>query len=370
MADNGGETLRGSEMADDFLCVPCLKSNKHVDSVKYCVECKEYMCKTCLSYHERFTPTKNHNVIMKSKVVETVESLRSVDIWFYSDSCVPCDVQGVCVVTRGNEHFVIFTDWENKTIKVLDMKSERIFCAVKLKHKPYGVCEMPSSGIIVATLRDTDELAVLEFDGSSLTFINIASHTQLNVKVPTHSRGVTVFRNSSSDNLLVLNGGNLKRDGKRAAVSVFSTQFKTLAGTDLSYPIYLYSEMIDTSFRGCFPKNIAIGKNQEIFITDESIGVIEIDLKGKEKRIIQNELLKGARGICTDKIGNLYVSGLKSNNVVKFSSDGQFLGEVVNASDGLECPLSLCFFDEYQILLIGCLGLRPFLIAYLQKHPK
>lgn len=64
-----------------------------------------------------------HHVIFKSKILVPIENVTEVDIRHSSDQTTPYDVPGICSVTRGTGHHVIFTDWKNKTVKVLDMES-------------------------------------------------------------------------------------------------------------------------------------------------------------------------------------------------------------------------------------------------------
>lgn len=65
MAEGGEEipdTLRlGSEDFIEFPCSKCEEDGKIHASIKHCKECRVNLCKTCLTFHERFT--SGHHIV-------------------------------------------------------------------------------------------------------------------------------------------------------------------------------------------------------------------------------------------------------------------------------------------------------------------
>ncbi|CAG2223137.1 unnamed protein product [Mytilus edulis] len=67
----------------------------------------------------------------------------------------------------------------------------------------------------------------------------------------------------------------------------------------------------------------------------------------------KNGVLANPHGIDVDEIGNLYVVGTSSKNVVAISSDGQQYKEILSASDGLIKPFSLHYSESKKQLLVA-----------------
>ena len=63
--------------------------------------------------------------------------------------------------------------------------------------------------------------------------------------------------------------------------------------------------------------------------------------------------LTGPDGIMTDREGNVYVVGRKSNNIHRLSSDGTRSEIVLAEKDGLENPITLCFSSDYTKLFVS-----------------
>jgi hypothetical protein len=48
---------------DEHSCIPCARDGRKVAAIKYCVECDENLCSTCLSYHNRFPMMIGHQTL-------------------------------------------------------------------------------------------------------------------------------------------------------------------------------------------------------------------------------------------------------------------------------------------------------------------
>ena len=58
-------------------------------------------------------------------------------------------------------------------------------------------------------------------------------------------------------------------------------------------------------------------------------------------------------GIDTDRSGNVYVAGWKSNNIVRLSPDRQSSDIVLKQEDGIKQPRTLCFSRDYKKLFVS-----------------
>jgi hypothetical protein len=57
------------------LCDPCIYGNVQVVAFRYCINCKEKLCKTCLDVHRKLTISRSHKTVgvdqMNTKVIKT-----------------------------------------------------------------------------------------------------------------------------------------------------------------------------------------------------------------------------------------------------------------------------------------------------------
>ncbi|XP_053391559.1 uncharacterized protein LOC128554319 [Mercenaria mercenaria] len=54
---------KGSAEDFDHSCEPCLAVGQHIEAHGFCVDCQEYLCKNCFSYHQRIKATKHHTLL-------------------------------------------------------------------------------------------------------------------------------------------------------------------------------------------------------------------------------------------------------------------------------------------------------------------
>ncbi|XP_053383614.1 uncharacterized protein LOC128549895 [Mercenaria mercenaria] len=104
-----GSTSDASDELFDYLCSPCNKQDKNSEAVKYCVNCQEYLCVTCVKSHNSFSVLAGHTLVERSKFgnasrtdskelpsVPTerckVHSLKLVDMFCADHDTVGCNV--------------------------------------------------------------------------------------------------------------------------------------------------------------------------------------------------------------------------------------------------------------------------------------
>ncbi|XP_045177323.2 uncharacterized protein LOC123537571 [Mercenaria mercenaria] len=68
LSDFQGSVSLGSSEDFDLSCQPCLTIGQHVAAHGFCVECQEYLCKTCFEYHKRTKASRNHQLLDKDNV--------------------------------------------------------------------------------------------------------------------------------------------------------------------------------------------------------------------------------------------------------------------------------------------------------------
>ncbi|XP_045176315.2 uncharacterized protein LOC123536888 [Mercenaria mercenaria] len=68
LSDCQGSISLGSAKDFDHSCQPCLTFGQHVAADGFCVECQEYLCKTCFECHKRKKVSRNHQLLDKDNV--------------------------------------------------------------------------------------------------------------------------------------------------------------------------------------------------------------------------------------------------------------------------------------------------------------
>ncbi|XP_060551270.1 uncharacterized protein LOC132712850 [Ruditapes philippinarum] len=64
MAERGkyNNSVRGSDADVEYSCTPCADEGNDEKALKYCPECKEYLCAACMKYHLKFSATKKNTL--------------------------------------------------------------------------------------------------------------------------------------------------------------------------------------------------------------------------------------------------------------------------------------------------------------------
>jgi hypothetical protein len=64
MAERGeyNNSVHGSDADFGYSCTPCAEEGNDAKALKYCPECKEYLCAVCTRCHLKFSATKKHKL--------------------------------------------------------------------------------------------------------------------------------------------------------------------------------------------------------------------------------------------------------------------------------------------------------------------
>ena len=66
--DNFGSIYSTSDVIVDHVCGPCKSEGSEKEATKYCYDCQEYLCDSCLNHHRKLPITKNHKIASASDV--------------------------------------------------------------------------------------------------------------------------------------------------------------------------------------------------------------------------------------------------------------------------------------------------------------
>ena len=71
---DGAHALKSSsEESYQFECRPCENGGITKQTKFFCLQCKEYLCQSCETWHKRFRGTKNHRVVSGEMIPENVD---------------------------------------------------------------------------------------------------------------------------------------------------------------------------------------------------------------------------------------------------------------------------------------------------------
>ncbi|WAR20721.1 hypothetical protein MAR_014695, partial [Mya arenaria] len=89
-SDSVGGKVSGNVCENTLICEPCQEDGVENPAVKWCTDCEDHLCKTCVEHHQKAKPSRNHvlvtsDEIPKGKVcigVENIEEMvQNVDEW-------------------------------------------------------------------------------------------------------------------------------------------------------------------------------------------------------------------------------------------------------------------------------------------------
>lgn len=78
--DFKSETKKSHESPNGVLCQPCLADGENLYADGFCQQCQEHLCRTCVKYHRKATPSKHHvildkNIMPKNVVPQTIKNI-------------------------------------------------------------------------------------------------------------------------------------------------------------------------------------------------------------------------------------------------------------------------------------------------------
>lgn len=67
------------------ICQPCLNEGKTTSSHRFCVECNEYLCTSCIEAHSRFSTTKTHHLTENKLDLNFNQSINAGRCFYHTD---------------------------------------------------------------------------------------------------------------------------------------------------------------------------------------------------------------------------------------------------------------------------------------------
>lgn len=248
----------------------------------------------------------------------TVEGIIDVNVKVQGDYD-RCKIIGITQLPDGT---ILICDNNNKKLKRLDQHWQvRDYCP--LDSAPWGIC-----------CTGTNEVAVKLLD-SYVQFISV---------------GTTLLK---TRNIEISSGGVL-------GIECISSEL----WVSQSYGINVYSMSgslvksnivpLGTTFAAC-PQEIAGTDDENVYVSGCQNKIICLDKEGSLKAVFRDKCLRWTRGVCVMNDDIVCAAGFDSNNIVIFrTTDGECLGELAGAAEGIQEPLTLCFDNKGSNLIVGC----------------
>lgn len=259
---------------------------------------------------------------MESQEKVTANYVKDVSVATEDDE-KPCNITGLCMF---NNKLLMAADFDNRCVKVINMKIGRLKSSVELESNPWSV----------AKVNDTTVAVTLPYKGKvQLLTMLISGSLSKNkeITVGKYCMGVTSIR----EELVVCYG-------KPGKVEVLDT-----SGT------LIWSSETDSTNPPIKTKLINICmhpfKNLTYVTNLEKDNVICMALEEDEEHKVYCENIGTPCGIAVDKFGILYMCEVGSRKIYHLSENRAHVEVLLDSSHGLRKPLSIAFSDN--ILIVG-----------------
>ncbi len=292
----------------DITCTPCGRTGRRTKPVKFCLECDEYYCSSCLPYHGKFLSTKDHTVEDVSG--STVEFPCTIELATPTDVTLPSSVTSIVRLASGS---FLVCDWYNRALKMLD-GNYAVVDEVRLTDKPFAVCVF-----------NENEVAVSLKKNKEIVFVSVNNVLRISIRHPIKTEDKCRGMACVNGEMYVGSGGWIKEGPGKVEVYA-NSGIRTIKTDAAGFGV---------------PYALAVNPTcSEIHITDHRDDVTTINPMGAVLRKYSSSVLQRTSGICMDDQGNLFVAGEKSHNVVKIEQNGS-MKVVLSKSDGVVNPTSV-----------------------------
>ncbi|XP_053388202.1 uncharacterized protein LOC128551380 [Mercenaria mercenaria] len=244
-----------------------------------------------------------------------MKSKKEIKVRMPNDS-TDCFISDTCQLHDGT---IILTDFYNKKVKWLDA-NYNIKCHCGLKDSPRDICCTTQDEVAV---KMDNKVQFILVDGSLalLRYISIDGGCYW---------GMAYI----AGDLWVSTG---------SGINVYST-----SGTLLKS---INNNVKDQRIFESFPQHMAaIGEN--VFVANSGNGAVCLGKDGTVKSQLRDGKLKNTHGVCVSSNGTVFLSGFSSHNIVMFSGDGKYQGELLTREIGLKNLGSLYCDNKRNCLIL------------------
>lgn len=255
--------------------------------------------------------------LVKETCVTTATFVGDYSVAVQEDKTIPM-IGDLCEVNDGE---LIITDFANSRLKRLDEN----FCVtsyIDLQTMPYCVCYIGVNTLAVTLIN-----AKVQFVLMKEPMVRTISFS-----VGERCRGIFC----QNKELYVCCGGHsVDIQGRVEMYDLHGTHMRTYFA-HISMPV-----------------NLSVNQsNGNIYITDRRQGLIILDRSFKLKSITKSREMEYLHGICVTEGRNLCVGDYQNNNIMLLKRDGEFVNFLLTSKDGIDRPMSLCYVQRKQALIV------------------
>ncbi|XP_045196435.2 uncharacterized protein LOC123551513 [Mercenaria mercenaria] len=235
------------------------------------------------------------------------------------DDADTCNIWGTCITGDDN---ILIADNTNNKLKLLDKQTYEVKSFCSLSASPRSLCRVSEWEAAVSLSNRVIQFVETK-DTLTLTRTLQMEHNCFGLAL---TKG-NIYISDGSQNVYVYDmDGKLQR-----------TIFQDNNGETI------FSESRDITVSD---------DSAKIHVADSRKGLITLSIEGNVLWQYTGSELKGAYGVCTDGDGNLLITGILSHNVMLMSQTGEKIGPIINASDGIQSPVSVCFDQRKSRVLV------------------
>ena len=239
----------------------------------------------------------------------------------HGDDCNEPNIKGCAVLSRDK---LVLVDGDNNSVKLAKLTRGHVVAQLKLSDFIWGITQVSSSQVAVTS-------------GQTICFINVGDQLKLDRKITVNGQCQGIARIGA--NLVVSYDDPVKVE----IISLKGKVVQTVVTEDEGGELFTY------------PWYIAVGKDQQtVYISDPGRNTVtSVDLTGRVNATYEDDKLKEPRGLTVDKTGAVYVCDWHSDNVFQLTADLTEGRQLLQKSDGIDYPFSVCYCGAMNRIYVG-----------------
>lgn len=332
------------------MCGVCNQRNINKPSIIWCWDCEEGLCRDCIEHHSLSRGTRQHNIVSISQytplpthspqmtqnpgrkdiqvALPQFLSVQNINLKLLKTvDTVSHHIRGCCILPDDKMAFTFYSD---KYVVVFNANTTKDF-EVKTKTLVFDIAYVSNNNTLVATSGGSGVrgISIIDLIGKQLNKTIFVDSTYFGIAV----KDDKLFCSALGKGIQLINQGNYsKNDIVRFKMPKF--------GYVATFGDKIYHTNHESNDVTCYDEQGTI-----------------------QWRFMNESILKSPHGITVDNIGNIYVAGNQSNNVVVISADGQQHKEILHAGDGLFHPYSLDYNRSKNRLLVSHAQKKAFIFT-------